>query len=130
MALEKLPKEQWKEFFDNFSKKFCKDKIPEFAQIEVLSPELGDQEETLWVKLMGITYDPKDDVLDIALGELDLDHMIYHPTEIWVDVDEDGFINEMEVIHDNGELSEVINLRRYKPAPDYETKELIPPQED
>ena len=40
------------------------------AEIEVASLDLGDQIEAEWLPLLGITYDDKDDVLEIALEEL------------------------------------------------------------
>jgi hypothetical protein len=79
MTTRKLDKKEWKPFFDGVSKVLG----PKQAEIEVLSLDLGDQVEAEWLPLLGLTYDPKDDVLDVALEGLD--HLIPKPREIYVD---------------------------------------------
>jgi Family of unknown function (DUF5335) len=37
------------------------------AEIEVASLALGDQVEAEWLPLLGIAYDPKDDLVQVAL---------------------------------------------------------------
>lgn len=53
------------------------------AEIEVASLSLGDQVEAEWLPLHGITYDPNDDLVEVALERLD--HMIRKPREIYQD---------------------------------------------
>jgi len=79
MTARKLDKKRWKPFFDGISKVLGAKQ----AEIEVLSLDLGDQIEAEWSPLLGLTYDPKDDVLDVALEGLD--HMIPKPREIHFD---------------------------------------------
>ena len=81
MTARKLDKKEWKAFFDGVSKVLGVKQ----AEIEVLSLDLGDQVEAEWLPLLGLTYDPKGDVLDVALEGLD--HLISKPREIYV---EDG----------------------------------------
>ena len=81
MTARKLDKKEWKPFFENISKVLPAKQ----AEVEVLSLNLGDQVEAEWLPLMGLTYDPKDDLLDVALEGVD--HMIPKPREIYV---EDG----------------------------------------
>jgi hypothetical protein len=81
MTARKLDKKEWKPFFDSVSKVLGAKQ----AEIEVLSLDLGDQVEADWLPLLGLTYDSKDDVLDVALEGLD--HLISKPREIYV---EDG----------------------------------------
>ncbi len=50
--------------------------------MEVASLKLGDRIEAEWLPLLGISYDPKNDLIDIALEGVD--HMIHHPREIYV----------------------------------------------
>ena len=40
------------------------------AEIEVASLSLGDQVEAEWLPLHGITYDPNDDLVEVALERL------------------------------------------------------------
>jgi Family of unknown function (DUF5335) len=53
------------------------------AEIEVASLDLGNQVEAEWLPLIGISYDPKDDIIDIALEGID--HIIHQPRELRAD---------------------------------------------
>jgi len=79
MAAQKIDKSKWQAFFDRLSRGL----VGMRAEIEVASLALGDQIEAEWLPLMGITYDSKNDVLEIALEGLD--HLIKHPKEVWAD---------------------------------------------
>jgi Family of unknown function (DUF5335) len=81
MTARKLDKSEWKPFFDGISKVLGAKQ----AEIEVLSLDLGDQVEAEWLPLLGLTYDPKNDVLEVGLEGLD--HLISKPRDIYV---EDG----------------------------------------
>ena len=61
-TLRNLPKEQWRGFFDRMSKPL----LGKWAEIEVAALDLGDQIVAEWVPLIGITYDSKDDLLDVV----------------------------------------------------------------
>jgi hypothetical protein len=74
-----LPRSDWKSFFDRTSKAL----LGKRAEIEVASLDLGDQIVAEWIPLLGITYEPRDDVLDVALDRSN--HRIYHPRDILVD---------------------------------------------
>ena len=79
MAVRTLEKSEWHSYLDRVSRAV----LGKRAEIEVASLELGDQIEAEWVPILGITYDQKDDVLDIVL--LGLDHLIPKPRQIFVD---------------------------------------------
>jgi hypothetical protein len=81
MTARKLDKKEWKPFFESISKVLPAKQ----AEVEVLSLNLGDQVEAEWLPLIGLTYDPKDDLLNVALEGVD--HMIPKPREIYI---EDG----------------------------------------
>jgi Family of unknown function (DUF5335) len=53
------------------------------AEVEAESLKLGAQGETEWLPLIGISYDPEDDIIDIALEGVD--HIIEHPQTLQVD---------------------------------------------
>lgn len=105
---KQLPKEQWHEYFDNFTKRFLEDLNPEAADIEIISPDLGDQYEAEFVRVIGVAYDHKDNVLEVALENVD--HLIYHPKEIWVVEEDNGFVSTIEVVRDD-DTREIIRLR-------------------
>jgi hypothetical protein len=79
MSLRKLEKQEWRPFLDVVSK-LLEAKV---AEVEVASLKLGDQIEAEWLPLVGIAYDPKDDVVEVALEGVD--HLIYKPREIYLD---------------------------------------------
>ena len=56
---------------------------------------------------LGIAYDPKNDVLEIALDGVD--HLINSPKEVWVDAAA-GELLSFEVIDGEG-VSQIIQLR-------------------
>ncbi len=76
MKSRTLEKKDWNNYFDLVSKSLEGKR----ATIEVASLQLGDQIEADRVVLYGITYDMKDDLLEIALEGLD--HMIRKPVDI------------------------------------------------
>jgi hypothetical protein len=79
MALEKLDKAAWAAYFDAMSKGLVGRRV----EIEVASLQIGDQILASWLPLFGIAYDPKDDVLEIALEGHD--HLIHRPRELFVE---------------------------------------------
>jgi len=74
-----LPKEEWRGFFDRISKPL----LGKRAEVEVASLDLGDQVVAEWVPMIGITYDSKDDMVDVALDRAN--RLIRHPKEITVE---------------------------------------------
>jgi hypothetical protein len=78
------------------------------AEIEVASLDLGDQIEKEWAPLIGISYDPKDDIIDIALED-DVDHIVNRPRELVADVD-DASISALRITDADGRLH-LVRLR-------------------
>ena len=103
MAVRTLEKSEWHGYFDRVSRGL----LGKRAEIEVASLELGDQIEAEWVPLIGITYDPKDDVLEIAL--VGLDHLIPKPRQIFVDEGLSGQ-SSLEVV-DHAGVRHIVQLR-------------------
>src|SRR5271165_2186208 len=91
MAVRALAKPEWQSYCDRISKGLAGKR----AQIEVTGLTLGDQIAAKWLPLIGITYDPKDDLLEIALEGLD--HLIHKPREISVDDGPEG-LKSMEIV--------------------------------
>ncbi len=104
MTVRKLEKTDWRPYFDHLSKTL---KGAE-AEIEVASLKLGDQVESTWLPLFGLVYDPKDDLVEVALDGLD--HMILKPRDIYVD-DGAGSLASVEVIDGEGNR-QIITLRQ------------------
>jgi uncharacterized protein DUF5335 len=104
MTTRKLDKTEWRPFFDAMSEILG----PKRAEIEVLSLSLGDHVEAEWLPLLGISYDPRDDIVDVALQGLD--HIIDQPREIYVVEEEAGELMAIEVVAADG-TRQIVKLR-------------------
>lgn len=107
MAIRTLPRSEWNRYFDTFSKEKDERGRIDYVEIRVLSMEDGVQPQTRWVPLQGITYDPKSDLLEIQVPELD--HLIGTPEAIYVDESE-GRLHRFEVVRPDGTL-EIVDIR-------------------
>ncbi len=103
MASRKLDKSEWRAFCDRMSKGL----IGKQAEIEIASLALGSHVQSEWLPLLGIVYDPKSDVIEIALDGLD--HMIPRPRELYVDIGPGGMAN-LEIV-DSGGVRQIVTLR-------------------
>lgn len=104
MTIRSLDKQQRQAYFDRVSQEIGSTE----AQIEVAGSRLGSQRGSDWVRLMGLTYDPRSDSMEISLEELD--HRIMHPREIYVDDGADG-LHSIEII-DEDDNKQIIRLRQ------------------
>lgn len=98
-----LPRSEWRGFFDRMSKAL----VGKWAEIEVASLDLGSQVVAEWVPLLGITYDSRDDLLDVALNRSN--HLIRHPREIVVEESAEG-LSGVAAVDDAG-TRQVIRLK-------------------
>ncbi len=115
MAVRKLEKSQWESYFDEFDKKYREGQVPaKEVQIEIVNEEIGDQVETWWQPLVGLSYDPKDDEFEVAAEKHD--HLIHKPVEIYVDEDVDG-LKTVEVVQEDG-TKHIIKLRTPQALPE------------
>jgi Family of unknown function (DUF5335) len=84
IQMQQVPKSGWRQFFDVMGKAV----LGKSAEVEVASLEVGDQIIAEWVPMRGITYDSRDDLLDVALDRGS--HLIRRPQDILVDESESG----------------------------------------
>jgi Family of unknown function (DUF5335) len=103
MTTRKLDKKQWRTFFDRVSTTL----EGKEAEIEIASLRLGDQVEAEWLPLLGIAYDPNDDIVEVALEGLD--HLIPKPRDIYVE-DEAGGLVALEIV-DADDVKQIVKLR-------------------
>ena len=105
----KVPQERLAEYFTAFTKRFLRDDSPEAVDVEVIQPGLGEHVAVHGVRLLGITFDPEANSLEV---ELDAgDHRVYDPREVWTVEESDGFLSTIEVVHRDGGR-DVISVRR------------------
>src|SRR5262245_59531820 len=79
MAIRKIVRSDWLGFVDRTSERLVGKRVA----VEVASLDIGAQMVAEWVPLVGMVYDPGNDVLEVALEGLD--HLIYAPREVYVD---------------------------------------------
>ena len=103
MAIAKIEKAVWREYFDRVSKASEGKNV----ELEVEALEIGSQIELDWVPLMGLLYDPKNDVLAVMVEGLD--HMIRRPQTVFVDMTGSA-LTSVEVI-DADQVRHIIRLR-------------------
>jgi hypothetical protein len=99
-----VPQAEWRDFFDRMSKALT----GKWAEIEVASLDLGDQIAAEWVPMLGITYDSKDDLLDVALDRYD--HLIRHPKQIVVN-EEQGGVASVAVVDADG-ATQIVRMKQ------------------
>ena len=104
MTARAIEKAKWEVFCAALSKALEGSQV----EVEVASLDLGDQIEKEWAPLIGITYDPNDDIFDIALED-DVDHIINRPQELLADVD-DVSINALQITDADG-IRHLVRLR-------------------
>jgi hypothetical protein len=95
MAVRKLDKKEWRTFLDGVSKAL----EGKQAEIEVDSLALGSQTQAKSLPLLGLVYDPNDDIVEVALEGLD--HMVQKPREIYVDTGAGGLMS-LEIVDADG----------------------------
>lgn len=103
MATRKLEKAEWRSFLDGISGQLQAKE----AEIEVASLNLGGQIAADWLPLIGVTYDPKDDLVEVALDGVD--HMIRKPREIYLQSD-GGALTGIEITGGDG-ANQIVKFR-------------------
>ena len=103
MSTQTLDRAAWEDYFNRLSKVLEGKR----ATVEVASLDLGDQVEAEDIALLGITYDPKDDLVEVALDGLD--HMIREPRTVQALVGDAGV--EAVAITDRQGREQIVRFR-------------------
>jgi hypothetical protein len=98
-----LSKAAWPRFLERLSREL----VGKRAEIEIASLEIGDQIEADWLPLFGIAYDPKNDLIEIALEGVD--HLIRNPVRLAVECDW-PIVSSIEIVDREG-AQQIIRLR-------------------
>ena len=100
MAAKTLEKSKWEEYFNELSKKLKSEK----AEVEVEAFGVFDHVEAEWLPIVGISYDPKDDIFSVYMenekGD-NLDHIIHTPESVELDYDGD-MLKAVEIMGGDG----------------------------
>ena len=105
----RIPTERLARYFNTFTRRFLNDDSPEFVDVQVMEPTIGDQRVAEGVRLLGVTYDEHAKTLEVALEPGD--HRVYEPKEVWAVEEEDGFVSAIEVIRRDA-TKEIISVKR------------------
>jgi hypothetical protein len=81
------------------------------VELDVASLDLGDRVEARWLPLLGIVFDPRGDVLEIALDGIG--HSIVSPREILLEETERGLV-ALEIVA-AGDTVETLRFREPLP---------------
>jgi hypothetical protein len=86
MSTRLLKRSEWRRYCDRISKQVAGRR----AELDVASLDLGDYVEARWLPLLGIVFDARGDVLEIALDGIG--HSILSPQEIVLEETERGLV--------------------------------------
>ena len=108
---QKIDKSGWRAALDTLSKSLSGKQ----AEIEIAALSLGDQIAAEWVPIIGIAYDPKDDIVEVALEGLD--HIISRPRELHFQ-QQGGLVSALEIVDADG-VRNIVKFREplMLPAP-------------
>lgn len=102
MADYSIDKEDWASFLEWVTQGLSGAR----AEIDVLALDIGAQVEARAIPLLGLAYDRKSDLIEVALDGLD--HLIHRPRELTAHEEEDGLISIRVVSEDD--VTQIIKL--------------------
>ncbi len=123
MATREIPRNEWIKFFDEFSKHHER----WIVTMEILGYDLGDQEETAALPLIGISGDVKarENRVEIMLGDKPDQHLtriIENPKRVWIELAEEPEHAAITVESEDGRTT----LVRFRHIPPEQTERQLP----
>lgn len=101
MTIHRLERDEWSSFCVRASRLF----MGKHVEFEIGSLQIGFQHGARRLPLLGMAYDPKNDVLELSFGELE--HLIHAPREFYVDEALPGAVS-LQIIDSEGARQIVI----------------------
>jgi len=103
MPTREIPRAGWVSFFNSFSGKH----EGWLVTVEVIGPDIGDQEEAKELPLVGISADLKDNenFVNITVGRLPEDRMMHTVTDaarVWLKQSDEGADEALEIESKDG----------------------------
>jgi hypothetical protein len=97
-----VPRDEWLKFFDQFAR----GNEGRLVRLEQFGPQFGDENIGKDLPLLSINYDPvsKGNSVTISTGrkEVEYEHTVDSPKEVWVDQDPEGRGHAMEIVSEDG----------------------------
>lgn len=87
MSTRTLPRADWRRYCDGVSKATVGRRV----ELDVVSLDLGERVEARWLPLLGLVFDARGDVLEVALDGVG--HSIASPREILLEETERGLVS-------------------------------------
>lgn len=103
MATRALARAEWRRYCDRVSKEVAGRRV----ELDIASLELGDHVEARWLPLLGVVFDVRGDVLEIALEGVG--HSIVSPRAIHLEETERGLVG-LEIVG----ADETVETLRFK----------------
>jgi hypothetical protein len=91
-----LENSHWQTYFDRLSRVL----VGKSVELEVVALDLGDQVGARWLPLLGLDYDPRSDLIEIALDGVD--HLIRRPRQVFVDDDGSVGLSSLMIVDADG----------------------------
>jgi|SRR5215813_5155012 len=115
MNAGQVPRERWIKFLDEFSKEHQ----GWIATVEVIGPDIGDQEEAAGLPLVGMSADLKDreNRIEVTVGgrpDAHLTHTIDNPQTVELKPAEEAGHEAIEVKSDDGTIT-LVTFRHLMP---------------
>jgi hypothetical protein len=112
MSIHELARAEWRRYCDRLSKHLAGQRV----ELDIASLELGDHVEARWLPLLGVVFDARGDVLEIALDGVG--HSILAPREIHLEQTDRGLVS-LSIVSANDTVEtlrfrEPLNLETYE----------------
>jgi hypothetical protein len=105
--MRELRRGEWRDYCDAVSRGL----VGRSAELDVVALDLGDRVEARWLPFLGIVYDPRADVIEIALEGVG--HSIRQPREVHVEETERGLV-ALDIIAAD-ETTQIVRFREPLP---------------
>lgn len=96
MPTQEIPRQEWKKFFDNFSRQH----EGWLATLEIFGSDVGAQEEVHELPLQGVSVASEPATIEISMGKGPDDHVshaVEKPTRVWIEQTEEGANAALEI---------------------------------
>jgi hypothetical protein len=103
MTTRKLESAEWQSYFDQVAKHLPSMRVG----VSVLGHDIGVQLETENSPLLGMSYDPKDGVFEVATANIS--HRVAKPKEIYIR-EQAGTLSSVEIIAQD-DTKQIVELR-------------------
>jgi hypothetical protein len=113
VSTREIPREEWGPFFDEFSRR----REGWIVSVEIVSPELGAQEETAGLPLVGIGVDRRGEI-EIIVGwgrDRHLTHIINDAHHVWLAKSQESRSEALNVESEDG-IATLVHFSRIATA--------------